>query len=98
MLEPFLGMITQFPYNFPPRGWTFCHGQTIQIQHNEALFSLLGTTYGGDGIHNFVLPDLRPRDEHGNILWDIKIGDSYQGKPFMEYSICIEGGIYPSRN
>lgn len=96
MYEPFLGMIVQFPYNFPPRDWTFCHGQLLQIQHNEALFSLLGTMYGGDGIHNFGLPDLRPKDEHGAPL-HIEIGDIYQGKPYMEYSICLNG-IYPSRN
>jgi microcystin-dependent protein len=96
MYEPFLGMIVQFPYNFPPQNWTFCHGQIMDIQHNTALFSLIGTTYGGDGIHNFKLPDLRPRNEHGDLL-NIQIGDIYQGKPYIEYSICLNG-IFPSRN
>jgi microcystin-dependent protein len=61
MSEPFLGQIELFPYNFAPRGWAFCQGQLLSIQQNSALFSLLGTTYGGNGSTTFGLPDLRGR-------------------------------------
>src|SRR5262245_9145276 len=60
-MEPFLGMIVLFPYNFAPRGWAFCQGQILPIAQNTALFSLLGTTYGGNGQTTFGLPDLRGR-------------------------------------
>ena len=61
MSEPFIGQITIFGYNFPPRNWAFCDGQLLPIAQNTALFSLIGTTYGGDGRTNFALPDLRGR-------------------------------------
>ncbi|MGH6630282.1 MAG: phage tail protein, partial [Burkholderiales bacterium] len=61
MSSPFLGMIQIFPYNFAPRGWAFCNGQILPIVQNTALFSLLGTTYGGNGQTTFALPDLRGR-------------------------------------
>lgn len=61
MSEPFLGEIRIFPYNFAPRGWAFCQGQILSIAQNTALFSLLGTTYGGNGQTTFALPDLRGR-------------------------------------
>src|SRR6266568_2255274 len=61
MLEPFLGEIILVPYNFAPQGWAFCEGQLLSIAQNTALFSLLGTTYGGDGRTTFALPDLRGR-------------------------------------
>ena len=57
----FLGEITLVPYNFAPRGYAFCQGQILSISQNTALFSLLGTTYGGDGVTTFGLPDLRGR-------------------------------------
>lgn len=60
-MEPFIGEIRLFAGNFAPRGWAFCHGQLIAIAQNTALFSLLGTTYGGDGRTTFGLPDLRGR-------------------------------------
>ena len=59
MAEFFLGQLKAFPYNFAPRGWAFCNGQTLPIAQNTALFSLLGTTYGGNGTTTFGLPDLR---------------------------------------
>ena len=59
--EPFVGEIRMFGFNFPPQGWAFCDGQLLSISQNAALFSLLGTTYGGDGESNFALPDLRSR-------------------------------------
>jgi microcystin-dependent protein len=61
MDQPFLGMIALFGFNFAPRGWAICQGQLLSIAQNTALFSLLGTTYGGDGITTFALPDLRGR-------------------------------------
>ena len=61
MSDPFLGMIIQVGFNFQPQGWQFCNGQLLSIAQNSALFSLLGTTYGGNGTSTFALPDLRGR-------------------------------------
>ena len=59
--EPFLGQIAWFAGNFAPRGWAFCDGQILPINQNQSLYSLLGTTYGGDGRTSFALPDVRGR-------------------------------------
>ena len=61
MADPFLGEIRMFSGNFAPRGWAFCDGQLLAIAQDSALFSILGTTYGGDGRTTFGLPDLRGR-------------------------------------
>jgi microcystin-dependent protein len=61
MSTPFLSEIKIVSFNFPPKGWAQCNGQVLPINQNQALFSLLGTTYGGDGRVNFALPDLRGR-------------------------------------
>lgn len=61
MAEPFLAEIRMVSFNFPPKGWALCNGQLLPINQNQALFSLLGTTYGGDGRVNFGLPDLRAK-------------------------------------
>lgn len=61
MAEPFLSEIRIMSFNFAPKGWAFCSGQLLPINQNQALFSLLGTTFGGDGRVNFALPDLRGR-------------------------------------
>lgn len=61
MSEPFLAEIRIMSFNFAPKGWAQCNGQLLPINQNQALFSLLGTTYGGDGRVNFALPDLRGR-------------------------------------
>jgi microcystin-dependent protein len=61
MSSPFIGEIRSFGFNFPPRGWATCSGQLLSIASNTALFSLLGTQYGGNGIQTFGLPDLRGR-------------------------------------
>src|SRR5437660_4574895 len=61
MSEPFLGEIKIISWNFPPKGWTFCNGQLLPINQNQALYSILGTTYGGDGRVNFGLPNLQGR-------------------------------------
>lgn len=71
--EAYIGEIAMFAGNFPPRGWAFCDGQILPIAPNEALFSLLGTTYGGDGRTTFGLPDLRGRIP-------LHVGDNSGGK------------------
>lgn len=78
MAEPFISQITLFGCNFAPRGWAMCDGQLLPISQNSALFSLLGTTYGGDGRTSFALPDLRGRvpihEGHGPGLSDYRQG------------------------
>ncbi len=58
-MDPFVAEIRIFPFNFAPKGWAFCNGQLLPLSQNTALFSLLGTTYGGDGKSTFALPDLQ---------------------------------------
>ena len=58
-MDPFVAEIRIFPFNFAPRGWAFCDGQILPLSQNTALFSLLGTTYGGDGKSNFALPNMQ---------------------------------------
>lgn len=60
-MDPFLGEIKLLPWDWPPKGWALCQGQLLSIAQNSALFSLLGTQYGGNGVNNFALPDLRSR-------------------------------------
>ena len=71
MSEPFLAEIRIVGFNFAPRGWAFCDGQILPINQNQSLYSLLGTTYGGDGRTSFALPDLRSRTP-------VHRGDGYQ--------------------
>ena len=61
MSDPFIAEIKVISFNFPPKGWAFCNGQLLQINQNQALFSILGTTYGGDGRTTFALPNLQAR-------------------------------------
>jgi microcystin-dependent protein len=78
MSEPFVGEIRMFAGNFAPRGWAFCDGQLLAVSQNDALFSLLGTIYGGDGRTTFGLPDLRGRipihSGHGPGLSERRLG------------------------
>lgn len=78
-MEPFLGQIMMVGFNFAPRGWAFCDGSLLPISSNTALFSLLGTIYGGDGRTTFALPDLRGRSAvgmgNGPGLSSIRIGE-----------------------
>ncbi len=60
-MDPFIGQILMVGFNFAPQGWALCNGQLLSIAQNTALFSLLGTTYGGDGVSNFALPNLQGR-------------------------------------
>ena len=83
MSEPFLGEIRVVPYNFAQRGWGFCQGQLLAISQNTALFSLLGTTYGGNGITTFGLPDLQGRVA-------VHVG---QGPGLSPYDLGQEGGV-----
>lgn len=80
-MEPFLGTIILFAGNFAPRGWALCNGQLLQISQNTALFSILGTTYGGDGRTTFALPDLRGRVPvhagQGPMLADRTLGERF---------------------
>jgi microcystin-dependent protein len=77
MADPFVAEIRIFPFNFAPKGWAFCDGQILPISQNTALFSLLGTTYGGDGKSTFALPDLQgsvplhPGQGQGLSLYDL---------------------------
>jgi len=59
--DPFIGELKVISFNFPPKGWAFCNGQLLQISQNQALFSILGTMYGGDGRTTFALPNLQGR-------------------------------------
>jgi microcystin-dependent protein len=81
-MDPFIGEIKLVPYNFAPRGWAFCQGQLLPIAQNTALFSLLGTMYGGNGTTTFALPDLQGR---------AVIGEG-QGPGLQDYSQGEEGG------
>jgi microcystin-dependent protein len=81
--EPFLGQIILVPYNFAPRGYAFCQGQILSIAQNTALFSLLGTTYGGNGQTTFALPDLRGRHA-------VSQG---QGPGLSFYTLGEQGGV-----
>ena len=83
MTQPFLGEIRPFPYNFAPRGWAFCDGQLLPISQNTALFSLLGTTYGGNGQTTFALPDLQGRAPIG----------AAQGPGLANYSLGEQAGV-----
>jgi microcystin-dependent protein len=81
-IEPFVGELGLFAFNFAPKGWALCNGQILPINQNQALFSLLGTTYGGDGRITFALPDLRGRVAVG---WG-------QGPGLSDYQLGQTGG------
>lgn len=94
-MDQIIGQIQQFAFTYAPQDWALCHGQVMRVADNQALYALLGTTYGGDYNNTFNLPDLRPRDENG-VLLNLKVGDIYQNKPYMETCIALNG-IWPSR-
>jgi microcystin-dependent protein len=106
MADPFVAEIRIFPFNFAPKGWAFCDGQILPISQNTALFSLLGTTYGGDGKSTFALPDLQgsaamhPGQGQGLSLRDLgEIGGSQTvtliqtEMPFHTHT--LQGGVDP---
>jgi len=76
-MTPFMGQIACFAFNFAPKGWALCNGQTLPIQQNQALFSLLGTTYGGNGVQTFALPNYQGRTP---IHREVRSGFSYFGQ------------------
>lgn len=80
-MDPFIGSIMVVGFNFPPKGWAFCNGQLLQISVNQALFSLFGTTYGGDGRSTFGLPNLQGRACMG-----------YGSSPSGNYALGQTGG------
>lgn len=80
MDTPFLGQIQLFPYNFAPRGWIACEGQLFPISQYTALFSLLGTNFGGDGRVNFALPDLRGKAPGDNLAYSIALEGIYPSR------------------
>ena len=84
MAEPYLGEIRMFGGDFAPRGWARCHGQLLPISEHAPLFSLIGTTYGGDGVDTFALPDLR------------EDGDTPAGRLPITFIIAL-AGVYPPR-
>ena len=81
MADAFIGEVRAMPFNFAPTGWAPCKGQILPISSNTALFSLLGTTYGGNGKSTFALPTLAPVEAKGATL---------------QYCICVQG-IFPPR-
>ncbi|MEM7132602.1 MAG: tail fiber protein [Chloroflexota bacterium] len=66
-MDPYLGQIQAFAFNYAPRGWAECNGQLLPIEQNQALYSLLGTRYGGDGRTTFALPNLQGSDPNVNV-------------------------------
>ena len=72
-MEPFIGQIELFAFNFAPRAWSTCEGQLLPINQNAALFALLGTTFGGDGQTTFALPDLRGKAPGDGLAYYIAI-------------------------
>jgi len=82
-VEVFIGTILGFGFNFAPRGWALCQGQTLSIAQNQALFALLGTTYGGNGVSTFQLPDLRGR---------LAVGQG-QAPGLQSYNLGQVGGV-----
>ena len=72
-MEPFLGQIQLFPYNFAPKGWMTCTGQLLPINQNQALFSLIGTNFGGDGRTKFGLPNLQGKEPASGLQYCIAV-------------------------
>jgi microcystin-dependent protein len=85
MADPFVAEIRIFPFNFAPKGWAFCNGQILPISQNTALFSLLGTTYGGNGQSTFALPDMQ-----GNV--PLHVGGSQPGPGLSTYDLGEQTG------
>jgi microcystin-dependent protein len=82
-MDAFMGSVIAVGFNYPPRGWLFCNGQTVPIQQNAAMFALLGTMYGGDGQNTFGIPDLRGR---------VVVGSQAQGPGLMNVPQGLKGG------
>lgn len=85
-MDPFVAEIRILPFNFAPKGWAFCDGQILPLSQNTALFSLLGTTYGGDGKSNFALPDLQ-----GSV--PVHVGGNQPGPGLDFYDLGETSGV-----
>jgi microcystin-dependent protein len=97
MSSPFVAEITIFGFNFAPKGWALCQGQLLPISQNTALFSLLGTMYGGDGKSTFALPDLR--DQTAVSLGQLSGGSQYfQGEPVGAANVTLLATEMPLHN
>lgn len=86
-MTPFLGQLALFPFGFPPKGWALCQGQLLPINQYQALFSLLGTTYGGDGRTTFGLPDLQgrtPVSTGNSVVLGQKFGEEFHTLSLQE--------------
>lgn len=88
MADPFVAEIRMFPFNFAPRGWAFCNGQLLPLSQNTALFSLLGTAYGGDGRDTFALPDLRDRYAMG-VGQGPGLSERFLGEALGEHAVTL---------
>src|SRR5437763_14502132 len=96
MAEPFLSEIRIMSFGFPPKGWALCDGQLLPINQNQALFSLLGTTYGGDGRANFGLPNLQgriPFHMGGGLDLGERVGESSHTLTSSEMPDHVHGGM-----
>jgi microcystin-dependent protein len=95
MSDAFVAEIRVFPFNFPPKGWATCDGQLIPISQNTALFSLVGTYYGGNGQSNFALPDLRDRFA---LCWGQGpgTGDHFIGETGGQATVTLQQGEMPA--
>lgn len=104
MADPFVAEIRIFPFNFAPKGWAWCDGQLMPLSQNTALFSLLGTTYGGDGKSNFALPDLQgrapmhPGQGPGLSLHDLGETGGSETVTLLESEIPAHPHAYVARN
>jgi microcystin-dependent protein len=96
---PYLSEIRILSFNFPPKGWALGHGQIMAIAQNQALFALLGTTYGGDGVTTFALPNLQARVPDSPIAAHNYLGQPHNNlMPHLTLNFCIAlQGIFPSR-
>jgi microcystin-dependent protein len=104
MADPFVAEIRIFPFNFAPKGWAWCDGQLMPLSQNTALFSLLGTTYGGDGKSTFALPDLQgnvplhPGQGPGLSLYDLGQMGGSETVTLLESEIPAHSHAYSARN
>ena len=80
-MEPLLGTVELFSFNWPPKGWMKCEGQMLPVSQYMQLFSLIGTTYGGDGMNTFKLPDLRGKEPQKGMSYCIVVEGIYPQRP-----------------
>jgi microcystin-dependent protein len=95
-MDEYLAVVKLFAGNFAPQGWMFCHGQVLSINSNQALFALIGTTYGGNGRDTFALPDLRGRVAvgfgQGNGLSNVNLGQQGGAESVATPQVQVQAG------